>query len=162
MYIHSNVPCCCLLGQLAAHLWCRQLCWVNLYFYCPICVSECLIMWLVTSLSPANFMSLYNGEWTVYRAFPLSLSGFALFFSASLAHRVKAGVYRNSRQAGPSHTAEQHRNVLYALESQDRWNKIVRQVPWPGPAGVRKHYIYSPVNSWSKKSIAVRCRWRNG
>lgn len=41
---------------------------------------------------------------------------------------VKAGVYRNSRQAGPSHTAEWHRNVLYALERQGIWNKIVRQL----------------------------------
>lgn len=64
-----------------------------------------------------------------YRAFPLTLSVLSLCLSASLAHQVKAGVYRNSRQAGPCHTAEQHRNVLYALERQDSWGKIVHQVP---------------------------------
>lgn len=68
-----------------------------------------------------------------YRAFPLTLSAPCVCLSASLAHLVKAGVYRNSRQAEPCHTAEQHRNVLYALERQGSWVKIVHQVTptWP-------------------------------
>lgn len=68
-------------------------------------------------------------DWLFYRAFPLTLYVLFRCLSASLAHQVKAGVYRNSRQAGPCHTAEQHRNVLYALERQDSWGKIVHQVP---------------------------------
>lgn len=64
-----------------------------------------------------------------YRASLLTLCVLCRCLSASLAHQVKAGVYRNSRQAGPCHTAEQHRNVLYALERQDSWGKIVHQVP---------------------------------
>lgn len=55
----------------------------------------------------------------LYRAFPLALFVLSLCLSAALARRVKAGVYRNSRQAVPCHTAERHRNVLYALERQD-------------------------------------------
>lgn len=90
-----------------------------------------------------------------YRAFPLSPSSLSLCLSASLAHQVKAGVYRNSRQAGPCHTAEQHRNVLYALERQDSWGEIVRQVPqtWLWCAETRG--IHSPVRRGQQFCVAL-------
>lgn len=87
---------------------------------------------------PACFIGLFH-------SLSLSLLFLPLCLSASLAHRLKAGVYRNSRQAGPCHTAEQHRNVLYALERQGSWCKIVPQVPQTWPADVETYYIYYPV-----------------
>lgn len=112
-----------------------------------------------------TWCELYNGIWTpvwllwdwlFYRAFPLALSVLPPCLSASLAHWVKAGVYRNSRQAGPCHTAERHRNVLYALERQDSWGKIVHQVPQTRPVRVKTGCIYKPVKGQSKWSI-TRC-----
>lgn len=80
-----------------------------------------------------------------YRAFPLSLPSLSLCLSTSRSHQVKAGVYRNSRQAGPCHTADEHRNVLYALERQDSWGEIVRQVPQTGIWCAETLGVHSPV-----------------
>lgn len=128
-----------------------------------------------------TWCALYNGIWTpewvlraclFYRAFPHALSlplslalplcVLRLCLSASLAHWVKAGVYRNSRQAGPCHTAEQHRNVLYALERQGSWDEIVHQVPQTRSAGAETNYVRCPVNRQSKRSIAVCVTCRTG
>lgn len=102
-----------------------------------------------------------------YRAFPLSLSTRSLCLSASRARQVKAGVYRNSRQAGPCHTAEQHRNVLYALERQDSWGEIVRQLPQTCIWCAERHVIHSParkgsqfcVTLWFRRRAAARQAW---
>lgn len=60
------------------------------------------------------------------------------------------------RQAGPCHTAEQHRNVLYALERQDSWGEIVRQVSQTRSAAVETRFIRNAVKRRFRETIGSR------
>lgn len=71
----------------------------------------------------------------------------------------EAGVYSNSRQAEPRHTAERHGNVLYALNGQDDRDKIVREVHGACPVSVKTRYGYSPVWGTFKLNIVSQFVW---
>lgn len=104
-------------------------------------------MWVLCVCGPACFIGLFHS---------LSLSPLCLCVSLPLSLIESRREFTGTAgRQGPCHRAEQHRNVLYALERQDSWGEIVQQVPKTSPPDVETRYNNKPAKGQSKLTITV-------